>query len=43
MDKSKTPNNSKIIHETREIKFEFAFNSLHEVVNKLEEKGTECE
>ena len=28
-----------IIHKTRERKFKFAFNLLHEVLSKLEEKG----
>ena len=32
-----------IIHKPRERKFEFAFNKLHEVLKKLEEKGVECE
>ena len=32
-----------IFHKTRERKFEFAFNNLHEIVNQLEEKGAECE
>ena len=35
--------NRNIIHKTRERKFEFAFNKLHEVLNKLEEKGVERE
>ena len=32
-----------IIHRTRERKFQFTYNKLHEVLNKLEEKGAECE
>ena len=36
-----TPRN--IIHKNMERKFEFAFNKLHEVLNKLEEKGVERE
>ena len=32
-----------IIHKSRKFKFEFAFNKRHEVLNKLEEKGVECE
>ena len=30
--------NRNIIHKTRERKFKFAFNKLHEALNKLEEK-----
>ena len=32
-----------IIHRTRERKFQFTYNKLHEVLNKLEEKGAVCE
>ena len=31
------------IHRTRERKFQFTYNKLHEVLNKLEEKGAVCE
>ena len=32
-----------IIHRTRERKFQFTYNKLHEVLNKLEKKGAVCE
>ena len=35
-------NKLNIIHRTRERKFKFTYNKLHEVLNKLEEKGVEC-
>ena len=36
-------NKINIIHRVRERKFKFTYNKLHEVLNKLEEKGAECE
>ena len=36
-------NKINIIHRTRERKFKFTYNKLHEVLNKLEEKGAVCE
>ena len=35
-------NTINIIHRVRERKFKFTYNKLHEVLNKLEEKGAEC-
>ena len=32
-----------IFHKTRDKKFKFAFNKLHEVLNILEERSEECE